>query len=126
MARMLARQAHDEHNPAQFIVTTFHSQAFFLASLEPWMCCTFSILYERQLLKHHQCLYLNSRAPALCSVTLFHLPQIIHEADKIYGVSHSSRISRIDVVTREDALDFVHANLQEHEGNQGDKEHDPN
>jgi len=55
---------------------------------------------------------------------LFHLPQIIHEADKIYGVSHSSRISRIDVVTREDALDFVHANLQEHEGNQGDKDRD--
>ena len=26
MARMLARQAHDEHNPAQFIVTTFHPQ----------------------------------------------------------------------------------------------------
>jgi structural maintenance of chromosome 3 (chondroitin sulfate proteoglycan 6) len=26
VARMLARQAHDEHNPAQFIVTTFHPQ----------------------------------------------------------------------------------------------------
>ncbi len=26
VARMLGRQAHDETNPAQFIVTTFHSQ----------------------------------------------------------------------------------------------------
>ena len=52
--------------------------------------------------------------------------QIIHEADKIYGVSHSNRISRIDVVAREDALEFVQANLQEHKGAQGDENRDPN
>ena len=52
--------------------------------------------------------------------------QIIVEAAKVYGVSHSNRISRIDVVTREDALEFVQANLQEHEGNQGDENQDPN
>jgi len=33
--------------------------------------------------------------------------QIINEAAKVYGVSHSSRISRIDVVTRGDALEFI-------------------
>ncbi len=50
--------------------------------------------------------------------------QIIHEADKIYGVSHSNRISRIDVVSREDALEFVQANLQEKEHHRGrDNEH---
>lgn len=32
VARMLARQAHDEHNPAQFIVTTFHPQVLILIS----------------------------------------------------------------------------------------------
>lgn len=32
---MLARQAHDEHNPAQFIVTTFHPQ---VACIPP-RCC---------------------------------------------------------------------------------------
>ena len=52
--------------------------------------------------------------------------QIIHEADKIYGVSHSNRISRIDVVTREDALEFVQANLQENEDAQGNENRDPN
>jgi structural maintenance of chromosome 3 (chondroitin sulfate proteoglycan 6) len=52
--------------------------------------------------------------------------QIIHEADKIYGVSHSNRISRIDVVTREDALEFVQANLQEHTGAQEDENRNPN
>ena len=52
--------------------------------------------------------------------------QIIHEADKIYGVSHSNRISRIDVVTREDALEFVQANLQENEEAQGNENRNPN
>jgi len=42
---MLAKQANDPRNPAQFIITTFH-------------------------------------------------PQIIHETDKVYGVSHQNRISR--------------------------------
>ena len=45
VAKMLAKQANDARNPAQFIVTTFH-------------------------------------------------PQIIHETDKVYGVSHQNRISR--------------------------------
>jgi hypothetical protein len=35
--------------------------------------------------------------------------QIVMEADKIYGVSHSNRLSRVDLVTREDALEFVTA-----------------
>ncbi|DBB00026.1 hypothetical protein WJX77_003476 [Trebouxia sp. C0004] len=58
VAKMLAKQANDPRNPAQFIITTFH-------------------------------------------------PQIIHETDKVYGVSHQNRISRIDVVNKEDALDFL-------------------
>ena len=33
--------------------------------------------------------------------------QLIVRADKVYGVSHSNRVSRVDVVTREDALEFV-------------------
>jgi hypothetical protein len=37
------------------------------------------------------------------------LLQIVMEADKIYGVSHSNRLSRVDLVTREDALEFVTA-----------------
>ena len=47
VAKMLAKQANDPRNPAQFIITTFH-------------------------------------------------PQIIHETDKVYGVSHQNRISRWD------------------------------
>ena len=49
VAKMLAKQANDPRNPAQFIVTTFH-------------------------------------------------PQIIHETDKVYGVSHQNRISRQVVI----------------------------
>ena len=41
-------------------------------------------------------------------------------------MSHSNRISRIDVVTREDALEFVQANLQENEEAQGNENRDPN
>ncbi len=52
--------------------------------------------------------------------------QIIQEADKIYGVSHSNRISRVDVVTREDALEFVQANLQEEGRARGAENTDPN
>ncbi len=52
--------------------------------------------------------------------------QIIQEADKIYGVSHSNRISRVDVVTREDALEFVQANLQEEGRDRGAENTDPN
>lgn len=54
------------------------------------------------------------------------LVQIIHEADKIYGVSHSNRISHIDVVSREDALEFVQANLQEEGHQRGIENEDPN
>ncbi|KAK9828108.1 hypothetical protein WJX81_005196 [Elliptochloris bilobata] len=78
VARMLAGQAADGDNPAQFIVTTFH-------------------------------------------------PQIITEAAKVYGVSHSSRISRIDVVTREDALEFIAAEeMRAHDqrGGAGEEEED--
>lgn len=35
--------------------------------------------------------------------------QIVMEADKVYGVSHSNRLSHVDLVTREDALEFVMA-----------------
>jgi structural maintenance of chromosome 3 (chondroitin sulfate proteoglycan 6) len=52
--------------------------------------------------------------------------QIIQEADKTYGVSHSNRISRIDVVSREDALEFVQANLQEELRHRGAENQDPN
>lgn len=45
VGKMLARQANDAQNPAQFIITTFH-------------------------------------------------PQLLHETDKVYGVSHYNRISR--------------------------------
>ncbi len=35
------------------------------------------------------------------------LLQILLESDKIYGVSHTNRISQIDVISREDALTFL-------------------
>jgi hypothetical protein len=37
--------------------------------------------------------------PSQFIITTFH-PQIIQQADKVYGVSHTNRISNIDVVTQ--------------------------
>lgn len=36
-----------------------------------------------------------------------HLPQLVQVADKMYGVSHTNRLSRIDTITRDDALTFL-------------------
>jgi len=44
--------------------------------------------------------------PAMFVVTTFH-PQIVGEADKVYGVSHANRVSAIDAISREDALAFL-------------------
>jgi structural maintenance of chromosome 3 (chondroitin sulfate proteoglycan 6) len=60
VAQMLRKQAYDDRNPAQFIVTTFH-------------------------------------------------PQIVHVTDNIYGVSHRNRISKVTMVEREDAIEFLQA-----------------
>ncbi len=44
VARMLGRQAHDETNPAQFIVTTFHSQVHHRFFAGPPAClCRLSV-----------------------------------------------------------------------------------
>lgn len=44
--------------------------------------------------------------PAQFIITTFQ-PEIVAVTDKIYGVSHSHRISKIDVLPREQALNFV-------------------
>ena len=43
--------------------------------------------------------------------------QIVHETDKVYGVAHSARISTIDCITKQDALDFLTA--EQRKGAQG-------
>lgn len=48
----------------------------------------------------------DARNPAQFIVTTFH-PQIVAEAAKIYGVSHTNRISHIVVITKADALQFL-------------------
>eukprot|EP00887_Chlorella_sp_A99_P005387 scaffold1.g5387.t1 len=48
------------------------------------------------------------RNPSQFIITTFH-PQLVQIADRIYGVSHSNRISRIDTVAAEDALEFLQA-----------------
>jgi len=48
----------------------------------------------------------DARNPAQFIITTFH-PQIVNVCDKIYGVSHSNRISRVDIITRDEALAFL-------------------
>lgn len=33
--------------------------------------------------------------------------ELVKVADKIYGVTHKNRVSRVNVITKEDALDFI-------------------
>lgn len=40
-------------------------------------------------------------------ITTTFRPELVKVADKIYGVTHKNRVSRVDVVTKEDALDFI-------------------
>lgn len=57
--------------------------------------------YISETLEHHCCML-----------------QIIQEADKVYGVIHSDRISQIDVITRADALQFLQAEQEQHAAQQ--------
>ncbi|KAB1226909.1 Structural maintenance of chromosomes protein 3 [Morella rubra] len=40
-------------------------------------------------------------------ITTTFRPELVKVADKIYGVTHKNRVSHVDVVTKEDALDFI-------------------
>lgn len=40
-------------------------------------------------------------------ITTTFRPELVKVADKIYGVTHKNRVSRVNVVTKEEALDFI-------------------
>lgn len=40
-------------------------------------------------------------------ITTTFRPELVKVADKIYGVTHKNRVSRVNVFTKEDALDFI-------------------
>ncbi|XP_010521617.1 PREDICTED: structural maintenance of chromosomes protein 3 [Tarenaya hassleriana] len=40
-------------------------------------------------------------------ITTTFRPELVKVADKIYGVTHKNRVSRVGVVSKEDALDFI-------------------
>ncbi|KAJ8767728.1 hypothetical protein K2173_020668 [Erythroxylum novogranatense] len=40
-------------------------------------------------------------------ITTTFRPELVKVADKMYGVTHKNRVSRVDVVSREKALDFI-------------------
>ncbi|CAH9100174.1 unnamed protein product [Cuscuta epithymum] len=40
-------------------------------------------------------------------ITTTFRPELVKVADKIYGVTHRNRVSRVNVVSREEALDFI-------------------
>lgn len=44
--------------------------------------------------------------PAQFIITTFH-PQLVSVADRVYGVSHANRVSRIALISKSDALQFV-------------------
>jgi structural maintenance of chromosome 3 (chondroitin sulfate proteoglycan 6) len=68
------------------------------AALDPAYRAAVAALLRRQADDPH--------SPAQFVVTTFH-PQIVGEADKVYGVSHANRVSAIDSISREDALAFL-------------------
>ena len=40
-------------------------------------------------------------------ITTTFRPELVKVADKIYGVTHKNRVSHVNVVSKEDALDFI-------------------
>eukprot|EP00252_Welwitschia_mirabilis_P018814 TRINITY_DN4209_c0_g1_i1.p1 TRINITY_DN4209_c0_g1~~TRINITY_DN4209_c0_g1_i1.p1 ORF type:complete len:1207 (-),score=328.66 TRINITY_DN4209_c0_g1_i1:370-3990(-) len=48
-------------------------------------------------------------------ITTTFRPELVKVADKIYGVTHKNRVSRVDVITKEDALRFIEHD-QSHQG----------
>lgn len=40
-------------------------------------------------------------------ITTAFQPELVNVADKIYGVTHKNRVSRVNVVSTDDALDFI-------------------
>ena len=40
-------------------------------------------------------------------ITTTFRPELVRVADKIYGVTHRNRVSRVNVVSQEEALDFI-------------------
>ncbi|XP_011043965.1 PREDICTED: structural maintenance of chromosomes protein 3 isoform X2 [Populus euphratica] len=40
-------------------------------------------------------------------ITTTFRPELVKVADKLYGVTHKNRVSRVNVVSKEDALDFI-------------------
>eukprot|EP00879_Flechtneria_rotunda_P012761 GHRR01013325.1.p1 GENE.GHRR01013325.1~~GHRR01013325.1.p1 ORF type:complete len:1111 (+),score=537.85 GHRR01013325.1:324-3656(+) len=75
------------------------------AALDPQYRTTVAKLLRRQAD--------DERNPAMFIISTFH-PQIVSEADKVYGVVHTNRISQIEVITKADALEFLQAEEQQH------------
>jgi structural maintenance of chromosome 3 (chondroitin sulfate proteoglycan 6) len=40
-------------------------------------------------------------------ITTTFRPELVKVADRVYGVTHKNRVSRVDVITREEALYFI-------------------
>ncbi|KAG2481917.1 hypothetical protein HYH03_019126 [Edaphochlamys debaryana] len=70
------------------------------AALDPQYRTTVAAMLRRQA---H-----DPRNPAQFIVTTFH-PQIVNEADALFGVAHTNRISRVYAIKRADALQFLQA-----------------
>ena len=48
-------------------------------------------------------------------VTTTFRPELVRAAERRFGVRHSNRVSRVDVVSAEEAMDFVNADGDERE-----------
>ena len=129
VAKMLRRQADESRNAAQFIVTTFHPQVR--------RACVHVRLYGLHVVRpahavppHLWGQQSDSRVPtrsdsffavhSLLSKSRIILPntaharsspQIVGEADQLYGVAHTNRVSRVYTIQREDALTFLQVSL---------------
>lgn len=77
------------------------------AALDPQYRTTVAAMLKRQTF--------DDRNPTQFIVTTFH-PQIVNVADNIYGVSHRNRISKVTLVDKADAIEFLQA--EERKGRQ--------
>lgn len=111
VAKMLEKQMQDARNPAQFIVTTFHPQivnvcpsnqsTWIPSSAHPCVHLLAALPDSFPLHSDFFCSFLRSVRSMAEAVSCSQV------ADKIYGVSHRDRISRVEIITKEDALEFL-------------------
>ncbi len=124
VAQLLRKQSKDARSPAQFIITTFHPQVrppVARTSPPPSLNACGPHASERAPSRLDPfCFSLRTGGsvqevprderrflPHVARLSSHTCVQIVAEADQLYGVAHTNRVSRVFVIDKEDAFKFL-------------------